>query len=176
MINGRIKIAIKDRMIKHIINLNSNIKQNTNIDIIKKIINQSLQYENVDLVCVINLLITNDDEIQRYNHEYRGVDKATDVLSFPMQVFECAGWGGLSEPEVDEDTGELPLGDIIISYETVERHAEEYGNTVEREMAYMVIHSVLHLLGYDHGDDVSEKIMHDKTKDILDILGLIKRD
>jgi len=173
MIKEKINHGIEDKLINHIININSKIKQKININ---EIINQSLQYENVDLVCVINILITNDAEIQRYNREYRGVDKATDVLSFPMQVFECAGWGGLTEPEIDEDSGELLLGDVVISYETVEKHAEEYGNTVEYEMAYMVVHSVLHLLGYDHGDDVNERVMHDKAEGILVLSGFLKRD
>ena len=73
--------------------------------------------------CVVSVLITDDEGIRDFNYEYRGIDKATDVLSFPMQEFQQAGWGGISNPEFDENTRALTLGDIIISLETVKRHA-----------------------------------------------------
>ena len=154
---------------QHIININTDIESFPD-NIIKSIIDaihETLKSEQVDTVCVVNILITNDAEIQSFNRDYRCIDKATDVLSFPMQTFSGAGWDSLQNPEYDEDTGELPLGDIIVSYETVLKHAEEYGNTVEHEMAYMIIHSTLHLLGYDHDNESNEKQMHKKTSVIL---------
>ncbi|MCL2661871.1 MAG: rRNA maturation RNase YbeY [Oscillospiraceae bacterium] len=126
-----------------------------------------LQYERVDVPCVVSVLITDDEVIRDYNYEYRGLDEPTDVLSFPMQTFRKAGWGGIYDPEFDESTGELTLGDIVISLETIKRYAAEYGNTIEHETAYMIIHSTLHLLGYDHDDESSDRIMHNRSKKVI---------
>ena len=141
----------------------------------KKLIGQAisaaLKSEAVDAPCAVNVLITNDDGIRKYNRDYRGIDKATDVLSFPMQTFQQAGWNRHSDLEFDRDTGELPLGDIIISEESVSRQANEYGNTTGQETAYLIIHSTLHLLGYDHDKKSSEKLMRQKSKSIMEIMG-----
>jgi probable rRNA maturation factor len=139
--------------------------------LIKHTIYATLQYEKVDVSCIVNVLITDDEGIRDYNYEYRGLDEATDVLSFPMQTFLKAGWGGIYNPVFDELTGELTLGDILISLETVKKHATEYGNTIEHETTYMIIHSTLHLLGYDHKDENSERIMDDKSKAIIPLCG-----
>jgi probable rRNA maturation factor len=141
------------------------------INVIKRAVNMTLCYEQVDVPCIISVLITDDEGIKNYNYEYRGIDKPTDVLSFPMQTFRKAGWSGIENLEYDENTRELPLGDIILSIETVKKHAIEYGNTIKHETAYMIIHSVLHLLGYNHSDKHSEKIMNDKSKTIMPLLG-----
>jgi len=140
---------------------------NSSDKFIEDAIISTLQHETVDVVCVINVLISDNDGIRSYNKEYRGIDKVTDVLSFPMQVFTKPGWSGCTDPELDEDSGELPLGDIVISMERVEKQAVEYGNKVEYETAYLLIHSMLHLLGYDHDDEIDEKVMHSKTENIL---------
>jgi probable rRNA maturation factor len=87
-----------------------------------------------------------------------------------MQTFRKAGWSGIYDPVFNEYTGELTLGDIIVSTETVKRNAIEYGNTIEHETAYMIIHSTLHLLGYDHDDADSEKIMRGMSKAILKLM------
>ena len=134
---------------------------------IKQAVFDTLISEGVDIICVVNVLITDDIGIWEYNRDYRSIDKVTDVLSFPMQTFTKAGWGGCFDLEYDEDTGELPLGDIVISMERVEKQAVEYGNKVEYETAYLLIHSTLHLLGYDHDDEVNEKVMHRKIKNII---------
>jgi len=135
----------------------------------------ALQSEAVDKLCVVNVLITDDKGIREYNREYRDVDKTTDVLSFPMQTFLNSGWDGLREPEFDEDTGEIPLGDIVISLESVKKQAVEYGNSIEYETAYLIIHSALHLLGYDHDNEINEKAMHNKNKTIIETMGLKPR-
>jgi len=156
----------------HIINVYHENKTETSCNkVIESVCNTVLQNEYVDTLCVINVLFTDDSGIRKYNRDYRSIDKATDVLSFPMQTFIEAGWSSHGELEFDEDTGELPLGDIIISMETVKRQSEEYGNSVEHETAYMIIHSTLHLLGYDHDNEKNEKIMHSKAKEILEMLG-----
>jgi len=163
------------RKIKHKINIKRD-RTGCNVcgkykRLIKRAVRIALRNEAVDKLCVVNVLITDDEGIREYNHKYREIDKATDVLSFPMQNFINAGWEGLNEPEFDEDTGDLPLGDIIISAETSKRQANKYGNTVEYETTYLIIHSTLHLLGYDHGDESSEKDMHEKSKQIMQKMG-----
>jgi len=136
-----------------------------------KAVHAVLQHEAVDMPCIVSILISDDKGIRKYNNEYRGVDKATDVLSFPMQEFLHAGWNGRGEMEPDKDTGDLPLGDIILSSESVIRQAKEYGNTIEYEAVYLTIHSTLHLLGYDHAKKENEKIMHDKCRAIIEEMG-----
>ena len=164
------------QMLKHKVNVHCENNEALCGDyksLIEKAINKALESENADTLCVVNVLITNDETIRAYNRDYRGIDSATDVLSFPMQELSDAGWSALRKPEYDEDTGDLPLGDIVISTETVIPQAKQYGNTNEYETAYLIIHSTLHLIGYDHDFDDNEKIMHNKAKMILKKLGYI---
>jgi len=140
-------------------------------DLLSKAVIATLQNEGVDMPCVVSVLVTDDDGIRVYNRDHRNIDKATDVLSFPMQEFVHSGWSGLSSAQIDEDTGDLPLGDMIISTQSVQRQAEEYGNSIEYETAYLTIHSTLHLLGYEHGTEISESIMHEKNKSIINEMG-----
>ena len=146
------------------------------LELIKKIVQRTLRCEKADTLCVINVLITNDKEIRTYNRKYRDKDIATDVLSFPMQEFTSAGWIGLTEPEPDIDTGYLPLGDIVISIESAKKQADLYDNSVEYETAYLIIHSTLHLIGYNHDNKENEKLMHGKTKEIIKETGLCIND
>ena len=127
--------------------------------LIKTSVLLTLEHECVELPCVVSGLITDDKGIRRYNLEYRDKDSATDVLSFPMQEFEHPGWNGMAEPEVDLVSGMIPLGDIIISTETISRQADEFGHSILRELAHMIIHSTLHLLGYNHDNDETEAKM-----------------
>lgn len=140
--------------------------------VIEQAVLATLQFEKVDMSCSVSILITDDKTIHEYNLKYRGIDKATDVLSFPMQEFDASGWVNHGDLDYDENSDELPLGDIILSMESVIRQAEEYANTVGYEVAYLIIHSSLHLLGYDHDNDESEKIMHQKTKNIIKEMGI----
>jgi len=141
--------------------------------LIKQAILMTLRSEEVNILCVVNVLITDDKGIREYNREYRGINKATDVLSFPMQIFTRAGWHGHGELELDENTGELPLGDIVISTQSVERQAREYGHTIERETTHLIIHSTLHLLGYDHDDINDESFMRAKENLLIKEMGYI---
>jgi len=135
--------------------------------VIEQAVCAALSYEKVDISCCVSVLVTDDDGIQEYNLKFRGIDTPTDVLSFPMQEFLGAGWENHGDLDYDENVSELPLGDIIISLESVNRQADEYENTVEYELAYLTIHSMLHLLGYEHDNNESEKIMHQHTKYII---------
>ena len=112
-----------------------------------------LDYEQCPYESEVELLLTMDEEIREMNREFRDIDRATDVLSFPMIAYESpADFAFLEEDEscFDPDTGELMLGNIVISKQKVVEQAEEYGHTVEREYAFLIAHSMLHLLGYDH--------------------------
>ena len=124
---------------------------------IKTCINAVLKQEGVPVKCEINVLVTDDKGIQTINRTARNIDKPTDVLSFPM--FELApgelpgGW----TPFQDPDTGLVPLGDMCISLERAVAQAQEFGHTTRREVGYLTIHSMLHLLGYDHLDEGPQK-------------------
>ena len=124
---------------------------------IKTCINAVLKQEGVPVKCEINVLVTDDKGIQNINRTARNIDKPTDVLSFPM--FELAP-GELPEdwtPFQDPDTGLVPLGDMCISLERAVAQAQEFGHTTRREVGYLTIHSMLHLLGYDHLDEGPQK-------------------
>ena len=119
----------------------------------------------------VNLIITDSEEIRRINKEHRDIDKVTDVLSFPMAEFDFPAdfshiedYDDLFEP----DSGELILGDIIICAERVFSQADEYGHSVKREYAFLIAHSMLHLMGFDHMNSEDAAIMEDKQRIILD--------
>ena len=124
---------------------------------IKTCINAVLKQEGVPVKCEINVLVTDDKGIRTINRTARNIDKPTDVLSFPM--FELApgelpgDWTAFQDP----DTGLVPLGDMCISLERAVAQAQEFGHTTRREVGYLTIHSMLHLLGYDHLDEGPQK-------------------
>jgi len=124
------------------------------IPLLKDSIRTALTCENVGIPCEVNVLVTDDKGIREVNREFRGMDRPTDVLSFPMQEFSPGEYGGA---EHDPETGLVPLGDIVLSVEHVDKQAMEYGQSRAREAVYLSIHSVLHLLGYDHVDEAEEK-------------------
>jgi len=138
---------------------------------VRQAILTTLKSEAVDIPCSVSVLITDDRGIRDYNVEYRYVDKATDVLSFPMQRFDKPGWHCIGGMEVDRDTGMLPLGDIIISQQHIKRQARARGHSVMRETAHLTIHSTLHLLGYDHDNKDNNIVMRRKEKCLLRKLG-----
>ena len=142
--------------------------------LIRKVIRTALAAEGVDFPCEVDVRVTNDETIHQINREMRQVDRATDVLSFPM--FDLTP-GELPDPEMDADpgTGLVPLGDMVISWEHVAAQAKEYGHSNRRELAYLVVHSVLHLLGYDHLDEGVEKArMRAREEAILEELGITR--
>ena len=134
------------------------------VSLIKRCILATLRLEGVNVPCEVSVLITDDEGIREINSRFRGLDKPTDVLSFPAQVFLPGEFDrGVADPE----TRLVPLGDIIISAGRVDKQAHEYGHSRERETAYLVIHSMLHLLGYDHMDKVEKKKMRRREEAIL---------
>ena len=129
----------------------------------------------------VNVVITDNEAIREVNLEYRQIDAATDVLSFPMLEYNAPGdlaW--LTEEEdynpdcFDPDTGELLLGDIMISAEKVISQAEEYGHSRERELAFLTAHSMLHLFGYDHMEEEERAVMEEKQRELLNGLGITR--
>ena len=142
---------------------------------IRKVIRTALAAEGVDFPCEGDVLLTNDENIHTVNREMREVDRATDVLSFPE--FDLAPGELPTEEDADPGTGLVPLGDMVISMEHVAAQAKEYGHSQRRELAYLVTHSVLHLLGYDHLDEgPQKKQMREREEAILAELGITREN
>ena len=125
--------------------------------IIKKCVTETLRGEGISVDCEINILITNDEGIREINRAAREIDNATDVLSFPMFELEAGNPPDSWDSYVDPETGMCPLGDMAISLERAISQANSFGHSVTREVGYLTIHSVLHLLGYDHLDEGEQK-------------------
>ena len=125
---------------------------NESAGLIKKAINMALDAEGIEVPCIISVMLTDDEGIQTVNREFRGVDRATDVLSFPMNEL-LPGEFDEELCEHDMDSGAVLLGDMMISIPRCEEQGEEFGHGYKREIMYLTVHSVLHLLGYDHIDE-----------------------
>ncbi len=122
----------------------------------------------------LSVTLTDDEGIKKLNSEFREIDSPTDVLSFPMLEFGTPGdFETVSDVSdiVDPDTDEIMLGDIVISLEKVVSQALEYGHSKDRELAFLVAHSMLHLMGYDHMDDIEREDMEKRQEDILQLAG-----
>ena len=140
---------------------------------IRKVIRTALAAEGVTFPCEIDVLLTHDAGIHQINRDMRQVDRATDVLSFPE--FDLTPGQLPDEEDADPGTGLVPLGDMVISMEHVAAQAKEYGHSNRRELAYLVVHSVLHLLGYDHLDEGPMKAqMRGREEAIMAELGLTR--
>ena len=125
--------------------------------IIKKCISATLAAEGNQTPCEINVLVTDNNGIRAINKAYRDIDKSTDVLSFPMFSLEAGNPPSDWSDYIDPESGLCPLGDMAISLEQAVAQAKEFGHSVRREIGYLTIHSMLHLLGYDHLDDGPQK-------------------
>ena len=133
---------------------------------LRKVIRTALAAEGVDFPCEVDVRVTNDQGIQEINREMREVDSPTDVLSFP--TFDLRPGVLPGEEDADPATGLIPLGDMAISLERVQAQAKEYGHSNRRELAYLAVHSVLHLLGYDHLDEGPQKAqMRGREEEIM---------
>lgn len=144
--------------------------------ILTKVAEKTLDAEKCPYEVEVNLIITDDANIQEMNAQFRGIDQSTDVLSFPMISYaKPADFSKIEEEETDcfnPETGELILGDIVISLEHVFGQAEAYGHSIEREFSFLIAHSMLHLIGYDHMEVEEASIMEEKQKEILHELGI----
>lgn len=138
--------------------------------LVEKCVSRVYETEGLSGEYEVGITITDDEGIRRLNRDYRDIDAPTDVLSFSLlEHIE-------EEPEILEEGGEeiLMLGDIVVSVEAVERQAGEYGHSVTRELCFLVVHGMLHLLGYDHQTPESEQIMKSRQKKILDDLNICR--
>lgn len=146
-------------------------------ELAKKVVQKILDMEGCPYDAQVNLVLTDNEEIQRVNTEFREIAAPTDVLSFPMIPFETPADYAIVEEDqsyFDLDTDELLLGDIMISVDKVFAQAEEYGHSVTREFCFLVAHSMLHLLGYDHMTPEEAVVMENKQRTALDELGITR--
>lgn len=143
-----------------------------------RVITEALDSEQCPYEVSVNVLLTDDEGIHELNRQHRGIDRPTDVLSFPNVDYESpADFSAVedcAEDYFDPENGELCLGDIVISVDKVYGQSEEYGHTAEREYAFLVAHSMLHLLGYDHMEPAEAEVMERKQEEILDRLGITR--
>ena len=142
-------------------------------DLLRQVIPAALEAEGVSVPWEVDVLFTDDEGIHQINLEQREVDRPTDVLSFPM--FDLRPGEHPTEEDADPGTGLVPLGDMVISLERAQAQGEEYGHGTRREVAYLAVHSVLHLLGYDHMDEGPMKAqMRAREEAILEQLGITR--
>ena len=144
----------------------------------REVISFTLDHENFPYEPEVNLTLTDNDGIHEINKMYRQIDRPTDVLSFPMLSYEAAGDFSKLEDDYDDnfnpDTGEIMLGDIVISVDKVLEQAESYGHTPRREYAFLIVHSMLHLFGYDHMTPEEAAQMEAKQRQILEEMNITR--
>lgn len=140
-------------------------------DVIRDIVEASLDYEKCPYEAEVNVILTDNEGIQMINRDTRQIDAPTDVLSFPMIEFETESDFDHVEDAVEDffnlETGELMLGDIVVSVDKVEEQAEKYGHSQTRELAFLIAHSMLHLCGYDHMEEEERERMEERQRRIL---------
>ena len=151
--------------------------------LLQQSVEAALRFEHIETPVEVSLSIVSLEAIHEMNRDYRQVDRETDVLSFPLLSFpetprlETPAAQDLEdaaeeEANLDPDTGEVVLGDVVLCLDKAKSQAQEYGHSLKREMAFLTVHSMLHLLGYDHMAPEEEKVMFDKQKAILDEMGI----
>ncbi len=149
------------------------------VDLLKNVIEFALKEEEVDVECEVSLLFVDNDEIREINNETRGIDRATDVLSFPMLDYENKKvfkemYKNYEFSQSDCDGEELVLGDVVLSLERALEQSKEFNHSFEREASYLVVHSILHLLGYDHMEEDDKVIMRKREEEILNKLNITR--
>lgn len=144
----------------------------------KLVIEAALEYEGCPYETEVNLTLTTNAEIQTMNRTFRQIDRPTDVLSFPMLEYETPGDFSRFEEQAEDafnpESGELMLGDIVISKEKVLEQAEAYGHSPRREFAFLIAHSMLHLFGYDHMEEEERLLMEQKQREILESVQILR--
>ena len=147
-------------------------------DTMKLVCEAVLEEESCPYEVQVNLVLTDNEGIRELNRQYRGIERETDVLSFPNVDFDREGVFDMDEnleaDYFDPDTGELVLGDIMISVEKMREQAADYGHSLRREFAFLVAHSMLHLCGYDHMEEAQRNVMERKQDKILTGLGITR--
>ncbi|XUW99258.1 rRNA maturation RNase YbeY [Wukongibacter sp. M2B1] len=136
------------------------------IVLLNKVVEKSLEVENVEGDIEVSLSFVNNSEIKELNRDFRGKDKETDVLSFPQYE---------NQELIKQENNIVILGDIVISLEKAKEQAREYGHSFEREVAFLTSHSMFHLLGYDHDTEENTKLMREKEEKVLELLGILRK-
>ena len=148
--------------------------------ILGQVIEKTLEQEKCPYECEVNLTFTDNERIRNINREFRELDVPTDVLSFPMIEYTSPADYTILESDdavavyFNPESGELLLGDIVISVERAVEQAKTYGHTLKREICFLTAHSMLHLLGYDHMEDEERIVMEEKQEEILDAIGITR--
>lgn len=147
-------------------------------EIARKVIDYTIEHEDFPYEAEVNLTLTDNEGIHEVNKNFRQIDRPTDVLSFPMLSYEQAGDFSRLEEDYDDnfnpDTGEIMLGDILISVDKVLEQAESYGHSEMREFSFLIVHSMLHLFGYDHMTLEEAAVMEEKQNIILNELNILR--
>lgn len=162
------------------INTESEVDLNFDFDYIKTandVVAAAIDHESFPFEAEVSITLTDNASIHELNRTYRNVDRPTDVLSFPLLTYDVPGdFSKLEETDdnFNPDTGEIMLGDIVLSVPKIIEQAKSYGHSVRREYAFLILHSMLHLFGYDHMTDEEAAIMINKQKDILNDLGILR--
>ena len=147
-------------------------------ELASKVVEHCLDYASFPYEAEVNLTLTDNEGIWSINKEFRQIDSPTDVLSFPMLNYDTPGVFDFLDNEDNDDfnpdTGEALLGDIIISVDKVLEQAENFGHSIEREYAFLITHSMLHLFGYDHMTEEEARVMEEKQKEILQQMNILR--
>ncbi|MCI8464614.1 MAG: rRNA maturation RNase YbeY [Lachnospiraceae bacterium] len=146
-------------------------------EIIPSVVETALTLEGCPYETEISVTLTSEEEVRRLNREFRGIDKTTDVLSFPMTDFaRPADFDFLEEADASDcfnpETGELLLGDIVLSVEKIKEQATSYGHSLKRELAFLTAHSMLHLMGYDHMEEEERTVMEERQRLLMEALDI----
>lgn len=136
-------------------------------DLVRRVAEQVLRLEGVAGPARVGVHLVSDETIRELNRRYRGIDRVTDVLSFPLTERGAA-------PFVLPPRAPLDLGDVVVSYARAVEQARQYGHGIERELGYLVAHGVLHLLGYDHETEADRKVMREREEAALAAVGLVR--
>ncbi|HCW53482.1 MAG TPA: rRNA maturation RNase YbeY [Clostridium sp.] len=151
------------------------------VSLLEKVIEFTLKEEEVEVDCEVSLLFVDNDEIRQINNETRGINSVTDVLSFPMLDYEDKKvfkevYKNYEFSQSDCDGEELVLGDVVLSLERALEQSKEFNHSFEREASYLVVHSILHLLGYDHMEEEDKVVMRKREEEILNKLNITRED
>jgi len=144
--------------------------------LIEQVLEKGAELEEIPFNAEVSVCFTNNEEIRQINFEQREIDRATDVLSFPMLEMIPGTAYSVCPEDLDPETGRVYLGDIVISLEQAEEQAKEYGHSIKRETAFLAVHSLMHLLGYDHMNDEERSVMRLHEETVLAALSLTREE
>ena len=145
--------------------------------LIRRVIEAALDYEDCPYEVQVEVLVTDNESIRQINLDSRGIDAPTDVLSFPSIAYEVPGdFSGVEDDPMlfEPESGELMLGDMVISMDKVREQADAYGHTQKRELAFLTAHSMFHLMGYDHMEEGERLLMEEKQRELLAQMGITR--